>query len=146
MPPVYRHVTTAFMLRLISLMQKFAQTKSSSRAHIKSTNLNSFSSLPMKLYCDNKATISISHNLVLHDRRKYLEVDKHIIKKKEKKKIMDRFVWPMFQLLNRLANIRTKGLHKKQFDFLIRKLTIEEIFKQTWEGVLECWKLGWFVT
>ncbi|RVW98604.1 hypothetical protein CK203_032151 [Vitis vinifera] len=36
---------------------------------------------PMKAYRDNKATISISHNLVLHDRTKHVEVDKHLSKK-----------------------------------------------------------------
>ena len=37
---------------------------------------------PMKAYCDNKATISISHNPVLHDRTKRVEVDKYFIKEK----------------------------------------------------------------
>ena len=36
----------------------------------------------IKLYCDNKAAISISHNPVLHDRTKHVEVDKHSIKEK----------------------------------------------------------------
>ena len=30
---------------------------------------------PMKLYCDNKSTISIAHNPVQHDRTKHVEVD-----------------------------------------------------------------------
>lgn len=37
---------------------------------------------PMKMYCDNKATISISHNLVHHDRTKHVEVDRHSMKEK----------------------------------------------------------------
>ena len=36
--------------------------------------------LPIKLYCDNKAAISISHNPVQHDKTKHIEVDKHFIK------------------------------------------------------------------
>ncbi|RVW12608.1 Copia protein [Vitis vinifera] len=40
------------------------------------------SSSPMKLYCDNKAAISVAHNPVLHDRTKHVEVDKHFIKEK----------------------------------------------------------------
>ena len=36
----------------------------------------------MRIYCDNKAAISIVHNLVLHDRTKHIEVDKHFIKEK----------------------------------------------------------------
>ena len=35
---------------------------------------------PIKLYCDNKAVISISHNPVQHDKTKHIEVDKHFIK------------------------------------------------------------------
>lgn len=33
-----------------------------------------------KLYCDNTAAISISENLVQHDRNKHVEIDKHFIK------------------------------------------------------------------
>ena len=36
----------------------------------------------MLLYCDNKAVINIAHNLVHHNRTKYVEVDHHFIKKK----------------------------------------------------------------
>ena len=39
-------------------------------------------SLPMKLYCDNKAAINIAHNPVHHDRTKHVEVDRHFIKEK----------------------------------------------------------------
>jgi len=31
----------------------------------------------MRLYCDNKAAISIAHNLVQHDRTKHVEIDRH---------------------------------------------------------------------
>ena len=36
----------------------------------------------LKLYCDNKTTISIAHNLVQHDRTKDVEIDRHFIKEK----------------------------------------------------------------
>ena len=36
----------------------------------------------IKVYCNNKATISIAHNPVLHDITKHVEVDKHFIKEK----------------------------------------------------------------
>ncbi|EXC12518.1 hypothetical protein L484_012330 [Morus notabilis] len=38
--------------------------------------------MPMKLYCDNKAAISIVHNPVQHDRTKHVEIDWHFIKEK----------------------------------------------------------------
>ena len=39
-------------------------------------------SKPMKLYCDNKSTISIAHNPVQHDQTKHIEIDRHFIKEK----------------------------------------------------------------
>ena len=40
----------------------------------------------MKLYCDNKAAISIACNPVLHDVTKRVELDKHFIKEKNRKR------------------------------------------------------------
>ena len=37
---------------------------------------------PMKIYCDNKATIDISDNLVQHYQTKHVKVDRHFIKEK----------------------------------------------------------------
>ena len=37
---------------------------------------------PMRLYCDNKATISIAHNQVQYDKTKHVEIDRHFIKEK----------------------------------------------------------------
>ena len=34
---------------------------------------------PMRLYCDNKSTINITHNSVQHDRTKHIEIDRHFI-------------------------------------------------------------------
>ena len=36
----------------------------------------------MKLYCDNKSAIDITHNLVQHDQTKHVEVHRHFIKEK----------------------------------------------------------------
>ena len=36
----------------------------------------------MKMYCDNKVVINISHNSIHHDRTKHVEVDRHFIKEK----------------------------------------------------------------
>ena len=38
--------------------------------------------MPMKLYCGNKATISITKNPIQHDCTKHMEIDKHFIKEK----------------------------------------------------------------
>ena len=37
---------------------------------------------PLRIRCDNKAAISISHNPVHHDQTKHVEVDRHFIKEK----------------------------------------------------------------
>lgn len=37
---------------------------------------------PMGLYCDNKAVISIAHDLVQHDKTKHVEVNRHFIEEK----------------------------------------------------------------
>jgi hypothetical protein len=34
----------------------------------------------MGLFCDNKATIDISHNLIQYNRTKHIEIDRHFIK------------------------------------------------------------------
>jgi hypothetical protein len=38
-------------------------------------------SLPIKIYCDNKAAISIAQNPILHYQIKHIEVDKYLLKK-----------------------------------------------------------------
>ena len=88
--------------------------------------LKASDSLPMKLYCDNKAAISIAHNPVFHDRTKHVEVDKHFIKEKLESGLI---CMPYIPTAEQIADIFTKGLHKKQFDVLMGKLTMEDIFK-----------------
>ena len=88
----------------------------------------------MKLYCDNKAAISVAHNPVLHDRTKHVEVDKHFIKEKIDNGLVCMTYIPTEE---QVVDVFTKGLHKKQFDFLVGKLAMEDIFKPAWGGVLE---------
>lgn len=83
-------------------------------------------SSPMKLYCDNKAAISVAHNPVLHDRTKHVEVDKHFIKEKIDNGLVCMTYIPTEE---QVADVFTKGLHKRQFDFLVGKLAMEDIFK-----------------
>ena len=85
-------------------------------------------SLPMKLYCDNKAAIAIAHNPVLHDTTKHVEIDKHFIKEKIDEGVI---CLPYISTTEQVADILTKGLPKKQFENFISKLAMEDIFKPT---------------
>ncbi|RDX75634.1 Copia protein, partial [Mucuna pruriens] len=61
---------------------------------------------PMKLYFDNKSTISIAHNPIQHDRTKHMEVDRHFIKEKLDSSLI---CTPYVLSQGQLANILTKG-------------------------------------
>lgn len=50
---------------------------------------------PVRIYCDNKAAISIAHDLVQHDRTKHMEVDRHFINDRLKK---GNICTPLFRL------------------------------------------------
>ena len=61
--------------------------------------------VPMKLYCDNEAAISIAHNPIQHYRTKHIEIDRHFIEEKlEEGVICMSFVSSAQQI----ANILTK--------------------------------------
>ena len=84
--------------------------------------------LPIKLYCDNKAAISISHNLVQHDKTKHIEVDRHFIKENFEKGIICMTYIPTKE---QLADIFTKGLQKSSFEDFICKLDMINIYYPT---------------
>lgn len=86
--------------------------------------LNIHISTLIKLYCDNKT--AIAHNMVLHDRTKHMEVDKHLIKEKIEK---GHITIPYIPTKDQTVNILTKGLSKKHFDYIIGKLSMEDFFK-----------------
>jgi hypothetical protein len=75
------------------------------------TELGIESKSEMKLFCDNKAVINISHNLVQHDRTKYIEIDRYFIKEKIEAKIIS---MPFVQSNEQLANVLTKHLSRRQ--------------------------------
>ena len=80
----------------------------------------------MKLYCDNKAAINITHNPVHHDKTKHVEIDKHFIKEKiESGQICIPFVTSGEQLVD----ILTKGLPRPIFHSRVSKLGMIDIFK-----------------
>lgn len=83
---------------------------------------------PIKLYCDNKAAISISLNPVQHDRTKHVEVDRHFIKEKVEEGTICMTYVPTKE---QIADIFTKGLHRKNFEDFIGKLDMINIYDPT---------------
>ena len=59
----------------------------------------------MQLLCGNQSTISIAHNLMQHDRTKYVEIDRHFIKEKIEAKVI---CVPFVSSKNQLADLLTK--------------------------------------
>nr|GEX66480.1 retrovirus-related Pol polyprotein from transposon TNT 1-94 [Tanacetum cinerariifolium] len=76
-----------------------------------------FDKIPM--YCDSKAAIAISCNLVQHSHTKHIDVRYHFIKEKVEKGIVELFfVGTEYQL----ADLFTKALPVERFKYLVRRL------------------------
>ena len=97
-------------------------------------DLNVSTPQPLKLYSDHKSAIAITHNPVLHDRTKHIEINKHFIKE-----ILEsgQICIPYLPTVEQEVVCLTKGLPKNHFDRLVSKLGMKDIFKPAWEGVLE---------
>nr|GFB74917.1 copia protein [Tanacetum cinerariifolium] len=76
-----------------------------------------FDKIPM--YCDSKAAIAISCNLVQHSRTKHIDVRYHFIKEKVKKGIIELF---FVRIEYQLADLFTKAFPVERFQYLIRRL------------------------
>ena len=82
---------------------------------------------PLRIYCDNKAAISIAHNPVHHDRTKHVEVDRHFIKEKvDEGTINVNYVLACEQT----ADILTKALFKPLFEKFVSKLGMSNLYSQ----------------
>ena len=71
----------------------------------------------MKVRCDNKAAIAISHNPIYHDTMKHVKIDRHFIKEKTYKGIIN---VNYISTSARTTNILTKALFKPISKILYR--------------------------
>nr|GEW56804.1 retrotransposon protein, putative, unclassified [Tanacetum cinerariifolium] len=76
-----------------------------------------FDKIPM--YCDSKATITISCNPVQHSRTKHIDIIYHFIKEKVEKGIVELF---FVETEYQLADLFTKALPEERFKYLVRRL------------------------
>ena len=88
----------------------------------------------MKLFCDNKAAISIANNPGQHNRIKHVEVDRHFIKKRQDNCSICISYIPSSQ---QVVDVLTKGLLIQNFDFWVSKLGLIDIYVPTSGGVLD---------
>nr|GFD42235.1 ribonuclease H [Tanacetum cinerariifolium] len=71
------------------------------------------------IYCDSKAAIAISCNLVQHSRTNHIDVRYHFIKEKVEKGIVELF---FVRTEYQLADLFTKALPVERFQYLVRQL------------------------
>ena len=62
---------------------------------------------PLKVYYDNQAALCIAQNPIHHDRTKHVEIDRHFVKEKINKGIVELSCVPSSQ---QVANVLTRGL------------------------------------
>ena len=84
--------------------------------------------MPIKLYCDNKSGISIAHNPVQHNKTKHIEIDRHFIKEKLEARLICMLFVPTTQ---QTVDILTKGLFQPNFELLVSKLGMIDIYAPT---------------
>ena len=76
-----------------------------------------YSKIP--IYCDSRSAIAISCNPVQHSRTKHIDIRYHFIKDHVEKGTIELY---FVGTDNQLADLFTKALDSKRFNFLISKL------------------------
>lgn len=70
------------------------------------------------LYCDSKSTISIAHNLVLHEKTKHIDIDFYFIRDYVNKGTIKTV---HISTKGQVADVFTKPLGEAQFKYLVNK-------------------------
>ncbi|GKC12499.1 hypothetical protein Tco_1009281 [Tanacetum coccineum] len=76
------------------------------------------------LYCKSKSTIALSYKTVQYSRTKHIAIRYHFIKEQVENKVVELY---FIKTAYQLADIFTKALARKLFEFLINRLGMQSI-------------------
>lgn len=76
---------------------------------------------PIVIHCDNTSTISMSKNLVVHSKKKHIEIKYHVVREKV---VVKEVRLEYISTKEQIANIFTKPFPKDTFEYLRGKLGV----------------------
>ncbi|CAN1852203.1 Retrovirus-related Pol polyprotein from transposon TNT 1-94 [Linum perenne] len=83
---------------------------------------------PVEIQCDNRSAIHIAENPVFHERTKHIEIDCHVTRERIKSGLVKLC---HVSTEKQLADIFTKGLHRRRLHFLLSKLGVLNVYSPT---------------